>query len=72
MPAQYLLEAPAPEDGMGLKITIKPGHSFTIGPNKVVNAGLKNIDLIIEGPDRVERDNYHAKLRGAHQEPEHK
>lgn len=46
---------------MGLKISVKAGHSFTIGVNKIINAGLKTIDLIIEGADRVERDNYRPK-----------
>lgn len=46
---------------MGLSVTIKPGHSFTIGANKIMNAGLKPIDLVIDGPDRVERDDYRHK-----------
>lgn len=46
---------------MGLNISVKPGHSFTIGANTIINAGLKTIDLVIKGPDRVERDDYRQK-----------
>lgn len=46
---------------MGLRIVIRPGSSFTIGENKITNTTKHKADLLIEGPDRVEREDWRQK-----------